>query len=587
MKSTNFFPIERNRYFYGKLLTVRDFESEQNYTSAKHRIINRIVNGTGVVCGLGTISTDEITLIVESGMALDYLGREIVVEEPLIRKLEMLEGHETLKGHDDAYLCLTYDERKVDPVNAVGSDTDGRQYNMTREGFKLFITTQAPNFQDIFEAQGKENVHIIYSSDNLKLLLFAPSAVCGGEDLRIEMVVIKTDITPPVHFTISGNNNFSESENGRVFLEYTEDSDNKRNVTEISFDVHTLRMADVMTSLFADDIELNIELGSHKYKNFVTVKSDIFVCNDAGTLSDYTRSKDTLERHMRGQNVPLYLAKIEIINASDRVFIGTVTPFPFNQIALKAGRQKTEKRENFEIKTTVQPLKYWQKPDVKGGFDENGLHLDFGIPTPEVYDYTTCHGVVDIQMPDGIKVNARFYSDEIPHGLGAGNVDVRIALEFDTGNDVVSIFGNGDVFRGKNSNVNPPQIETAVVVYPNRGTMKIGVWLHDDVFENVIRVHYYAEKTERDTKQLLSDRQISIEILPEISRLGRGEKTRLRAVVKGSDDNGVIWEVTDNGGGEIDANGNYQAPEQNGTYEVVAKARADISVSAFAFVIVE
>ena len=26
MSNADFFPIERNRYFYGKLLTVRDFE---------------------------------------------------------------------------------------------------------------------------------------------------------------------------------------------------------------------------------------------------------------------------------------------------------------------------------------------------------------------------------------------------------------------------------------------------------------------------------------------------------------------------------------------------------------------------------
>ena len=520
-------------------------------------------------------------------MALDYLGREIVVEEPLIRKLEMLDGHETLKGHDDAYLCLAYDETQVDPVNAVGSDTDGRQFNMPREGFRLFVTAETPNFKDIFEAQGKENVHVIYVTENLKLIMFAPSAVCGGEELSLEILIIKTDGTPPVHFVIEGENNFTESENGRVFLEYTEDKENKRNVTQVRFGLRTQRMADVMTRLFSDDIELNIELGSHKYKNFVTVDSDIFVCGDAQAHRDYVRGKDTLERHTRGQNTPGYLAKFEVINASDRVFIGTVTPLPFNQLVSQTSGQKAEKRDKFEIETTVQPLKYWQKPDVKSSFGDNGLRLDFGIPTPEVYDYTTCHGVVDIQMPDGIKVNARYYSDEIPHGLGAGNVDVRLCLEFDTGNDIVNIFGNGDVFRGKNSKVNPPQIETAVIVYPNRGTMKIGVWLHDDVFENVFRVHYYAEKTERDTKQLLSDRHISVEILPEISRLGRGEKTRLRAVVKGSDDGGVIWEVTDSGGGEIDANGNYQAPEQNGTYEIVAKARADVSASACAFVIVE
>ena len=36
--------------------------------------------------------------MIESGMALDYQGREIIVPEALFRKLPMLEGQETLAG---------------------------------------------------------------------------------------------------------------------------------------------------------------------------------------------------------------------------------------------------------------------------------------------------------------------------------------------------------------------------------------------------------------------------------------------------------------------------------------------------------
>ena len=115
--------MERNRYFYGKLLTVRDFEAEQNYASAKRRLVNRVVHGAGVVCGLGVSRSDDTTLLIGSGMALDYLGREVVIEEPLVRRLEMIEGYGSLKDQADAYLCLAYDETDTEPVNAVGSDT--------------------------------------------------------------------------------------------------------------------------------------------------------------------------------------------------------------------------------------------------------------------------------------------------------------------------------------------------------------------------------------------------------------------------------------------------------------------------------
>ena len=44
--------FERNKYFYGKLMTVRDFETEQRYFNEKRSMLNRLVHGIGLVCGL-------------------------------------------------------------------------------------------------------------------------------------------------------------------------------------------------------------------------------------------------------------------------------------------------------------------------------------------------------------------------------------------------------------------------------------------------------------------------------------------------------------------------------------------------------
>ena len=42
MKNLNYFPFERNKYFYGKLLSVDDFETEQKYMNNKRRMGNRL-----------------------------------------------------------------------------------------------------------------------------------------------------------------------------------------------------------------------------------------------------------------------------------------------------------------------------------------------------------------------------------------------------------------------------------------------------------------------------------------------------------------------------------------------------------------
>lgn len=85
MTNLSLFPIERNRYFYGKLLTVRDFELEQKYLNDKRRLLNLAIAGPGVVCGLTVSKSDDMTLMLESGLALDCMGREIVVDAPVIK----------------------------------------------------------------------------------------------------------------------------------------------------------------------------------------------------------------------------------------------------------------------------------------------------------------------------------------------------------------------------------------------------------------------------------------------------------------------------------------------------------------------
>ena len=49
----------RNNYFYGQLLGVHNFELETDYSIGQRRLLNRLVLGYGVVCGLGVELDDE------------------------------------------------------------------------------------------------------------------------------------------------------------------------------------------------------------------------------------------------------------------------------------------------------------------------------------------------------------------------------------------------------------------------------------------------------------------------------------------------------------------------------------------------
>jgi hypothetical protein len=138
--------FERNNYYHGKQFTVRDLLQEQSYFNEKRWLINRMVLGWGVVCGLD-VSWDrkKRDFVVGSGMALDCCGHEIIVCDEQRVALEDYEeqrpyAKERTVPEGKFVLCLEYDECQADPKEfpAAGCDDEERtEFNRVRDGFKL------------------------------------------------------------------------------------------------------------------------------------------------------------------------------------------------------------------------------------------------------------------------------------------------------------------------------------------------------------------------------------------------------------------------------------------------------------------
>ena len=83
---TQLIPHRRNRYYYGKLMDVLHFSTEQRYVLATDWLYNRTVLGPGVICGLEVESTSGPAgtgVVVHAGFAIDGWGREIIVPEDI------------------------------------------------------------------------------------------------------------------------------------------------------------------------------------------------------------------------------------------------------------------------------------------------------------------------------------------------------------------------------------------------------------------------------------------------------------------------------------------------------------------------
>jgi hypothetical protein len=136
-------PPVRNRYFYGQLLDVVQFEREQYYFNQKRWMLNRLVTGYGVVCGMGVqIVPGTRTAWVQPGQAIDRCGREIVICEPYLVTFPDPDaapasgspangnGHGNGPNGGDpcdgkyVHVAVCYHECPSDPVPALGGDCD-------------------------------------------------------------------------------------------------------------------------------------------------------------------------------------------------------------------------------------------------------------------------------------------------------------------------------------------------------------------------------------------------------------------------------------------------------------------------------
>ena len=146
--------FKRARYFHGMLMTERDFREEQNYHNEKRKMLNRMLHGWGVVCGLEIKPTNKPdTIIIRPGLALDYNGNEICVTEEYILNMSKISKlypcikeetsdcteQEIVESGNKWYVIIKYEEKPSIPVAVYapsgGCEEKACEYSRIREGY--------------------------------------------------------------------------------------------------------------------------------------------------------------------------------------------------------------------------------------------------------------------------------------------------------------------------------------------------------------------------------------------------------------------------------------------------------------------
>lgn len=448
MKNLTYIPFKKNRYFYGKLLTADDFDQEQQYFDNKRRLMNRWALGVGIVAGLEVIRVDDYSVSIEMGMALDYTGREIVLEMPVIRKLSLIDGYveaTMAEGEESMYLCMEYAQTPVEPVHNITNRSvhtkEQETFNKYQEGYRLYVT----------------------------------------------------DDEPP------------EPDDGAIGADW------QKAIYERAEQIHQ---------------------------------------------STYHRG--------------IYLARIELVKAGDFYMIEKIVPLPRGQfvcnLPLAAGMIRELQGEVKELTNRLAQVRTEGNAQAKENAQDDRDESDWQFQ----------QGTVKIPVPSGSRQGYLFFSGDIAHGLGLGDVDLMLHVI----NGAHSYSGAADIF-GEEEKL----AEAAAKLNRNMGTFTVGIRLLATMEEEgEVTVGWIAIR--RRSRNEIREEEARIYISPGIVNLKTREEVRLEAVCVNMEPGQLIWSVETPDGGSMDGDGLYHAPNRAGVYEVRCRRQGQEQVWASVFIVV-
>lgn len=394
--------LEKNKYYYGKLLTVTDFEIEQQYYAKKAKLTNRIMYGAGIASGLQVTKINETQLAVESGVAIDYDGNMILIPIPLTITLSNLSGYLYDGPQKDVFfLCLRYKEKEKDIVKSTNSHVSSKfneaTYNRVVESYELYLQ-QGLTSEDFVRKSGKlsKKARIDKHFDQSLTEMVqhnGQNCICLGE-VKIER----------------------KEKSGIRSQEYNIDK-----ITGVPF-------------------------------------------------QQYVYNHDLLKSIAVQKETPTKVVSNDKFTATSSVKI--IDPKAAHEVSLTYDNHK----KNFDF--------------------------EFGIPRDETKEASIRSDVIELKLKSNL-FSESFISEEIEHGLGPGHVYLDTSIEktsnwlSDESGSVV-YYGDSDVFTKTDDEMELKNYSIGCILYPEKGTFKIGVKYHGAKKDDQLTIRWWAIKAKEE-----------------------------------------------------------------------------------------
>lgn len=589
MNNRKFYSYERNNYYYGKLLTSRDFQVEQSYLNDKRRLTNRLFCGSGIVSGLKVVEADDTAIILQSGCAIDGAGREIVVPETAVVKLATIEGSRNLHT-DVAYLSISYTESKEDKVyavmgNSANEKSEDCEYNHIKEGYCLSLQ-DAEECVPVKERKDDYLIKtVLYEDEDYSILQEVAGYLPIDCNLAVRLIVYKKRQTPDllsVRYTVSIEG--LKEQSFPVKLENLKmDRYESRTITEAIVPKDEIR--------YLADFKLrmdHLEIWKNKQKCQVKEPAPITITLTNKKLvsliveNSYKSAMDVeIEENYDNK---IYLAKLYLIRSNERILLDRLEEVPFKQYVYSAS----------QIMLLEELKEYY--PEIGGTDGEvktiSGEVQQVDVPQQVLADRSFVTGAFDISVGNGGDTGKTFYSEEIMHGLGEGPVYVEVAYEVlnkENGNLREEILlGDAGLFASGESEEKQMQIACGIKVFPERGTFIVAVRPKNKMLKTSLRIRWYACKAEDTGKNIskLKNKQGMIIISPDTITTTPKGIVQIQPKFVNMPAEACSYEVLDQAGGKIDNNGIYTAPTAEGVYEVKVSCISTPEIFAHAYIIV-
>lgn len=578
-------PFERNRYYVGKLLTSADFQAEQNYGNNKRSFLNEMMFGSGIVCGLGVFSLDDLSIMVDSGVALDGNGREIVVENSVVRKLSALEGFESLQT-SKATLCLRYHEEPVHPVYTVRGQESGESYecNRIREGWQLFLQDSESLERPMAPETEFLSVAQLYSDEDYSIDCTVPAQSPCGAVVRMDITVTRlNENAAPMSLNALLQLPAFVDENGSHELQLELSEVQPEGAFTISRFLTAQSAPAAESVILADARDVRVEVGEEPRggkENFVLRAA--VVDATAAQIVDQAVTSASLELRAFGGGRD-YVPLAEVILQRTR-----------NAYLIEELRTTGVRRY---IRTAADVL---QREDLEGWFRPAGegavaaAARQSGQTVAQRYMepiYAT--GVCELPLAPGMRRGQVAYSDEIIHGLGPGTVYVEVGAEFLADDAKMNaparntIYGNASLFSQDRDHIIP--VETAVKVMNDRGSFVVAARLMEDANQVLLPLRWVAVSLpnggEESKLEKMAGKSISA-VQPTVV-MGTRESHYFNVQFKNMEPCTLTYELTEKNSGEITTDGIYTAPGREGVFEIRISCADMPLIATYAYAVVK